>query len=169
MTAQREEVPTRPSPDDVPLLSLRGVNKSFGAVHVLQDVDFDAYAGQVTALVGDNGAGKSTLIKGIAGIYGFDSGEYLFEGRPVTVHSPKQANALGIEVVYQDLALCNNLSASANVFLGREIKKRLGPIAWLDHRAMAKRAGELFGELKSETRPRDLVKQMSGGQRQAVA
>src|SRR5207342_3982609 len=89
-----------------PLLSLRGVNKSFGAVHVLQDVDLDASAGKVTALVGDNGAGKTTLIKGIAGIYGFDSGTYTFEGKPATVASPKDANALGIEVVYQDLALC---------------------------------------------------------------
>src|SRR5689334_23792331 len=86
-----------------PILSLRGINKSFGAVSVLQQVDFDAYAGEVTALVGDNGAGKSTLVKGVAGIYGFDDGEYLYEGNRVHVHNPKQASALGIEVVYQDL------------------------------------------------------------------
>src|SRR5436309_964123 len=95
--------------DGSPLLSLRDINKSFGAVHVLRDVDLDVYAGQVTALVGDNGAGKSTLIKCIAGIYPFDSGEMLFDGSRVSIHDPKQANALGIEVVYQDLALCDNL------------------------------------------------------------
>ncbi len=102
-----------------PLLSLRGIQKSFGAVHVLKGVNLDAYPGQVTALVGDNGAGKSTLIKGIAGIYTFDNGEYTFDGKPVTVHSPKEANALGIEVVYQDLALCDNLDVVQNMFLGR--------------------------------------------------
>ena len=104
-----------------PLLSLRNVQKSFGAVHVLRGVDLDVRAGQVTALVGDNGAGKSTLIKGIAGIHAFDEGEYTFEGSPVTVHGPKDANALGIEVVYQDLALCDNLDVVQNMFLGREL------------------------------------------------
>ena len=89
-----------------PLLSLRGMNKSFGAVHVLKDAGIDAWAGKVTALVGDNGAGKSTLVKGMAGIYSFDSGDYRFDGQTVHVHSPKQSAALGIEVVYQDLALC---------------------------------------------------------------
>ena len=103
-----------------PLLQLRGINKSFGAVHVLHDVDLSIYPGQVTALVGDNGAGKSTLVKTIAGIYGFDSGEYLFEGKPVSVHSPKDAAELGIEIVYQDLALCDNLDIVENMFLGRE-------------------------------------------------
>ena len=102
-----------------PLLSLRNIQKSFGAVHVLRGVDLDVRAGQVTALVGDNGAGKSTLIKGVAGIHAFDEGEYLFEGRPVTVHGPKDANALGIEVVYQDLALCDNLDVVHNMFLAR--------------------------------------------------
>jgi D-xylose transport system ATP-binding protein len=151
----------------VPLLSLRGVNKSFGAVHVLQDVDFDAYAGQVTALVGDNGAGKSTLIKGIAGIYGFDSGEYLFEGRPVTVHSPKQANALGIEVVYQDLALCDNLDIVHNLFLGREVTKN----GQLDEDTMERRATETLAALSVRTVKsiRQHVASLSGGQRQTVA
>ena len=106
-----------------PLLSLRGVNKSFGAVHVLQEVDLDVHPGEVTALVGDDGAGKSTLIKGTAGIYAFDSGSYTFEGQSVHVTNPKQANALGIEVVYQDLALCDNLDIVHNLFLGREITK----------------------------------------------
>ena len=121
MTATDTE---RPVPaTGTPLLSLRGIEKSFGAVHVLQGVDFDIHPGKVTALVGDNGAGKSTLIKGIAGIHAFDKGEYLFDGKPVHVHSPRDANALGIEVVYQDLALCDNLDVVHNMFLGREQKK----------------------------------------------
>jgi D-xylose transport system ATP-binding protein len=149
------------------LLSLRGVNKSFGAVHVLQDVDFDAYPGQVTALVGDNGAGKSTLIKGIAGIYGFDSGSYSFEGTPVTVTNPKQANALGIEVVYQDLALCDNLDIVHNLFLGREITKG----GRLDEAAMERRATETLASLSVRTVKsiRQQVASLSGGQRQTVA
>ncbi len=114
-----EVVPHAP-PSGEPLLSLRGIDKSFGAVQVLRDVDLDVYSGQVTALVGDNGAGKSTLIKGVAGIHAFDSGDYIFDGEHVTVHDPKAANALGIEVVYQDLALCNNLDVVDNMFLGRE-------------------------------------------------
>ena len=91
--------PTPSTADAAPLLSLRNIQKSFGAVHVLRGVDLDVRPGQVTALVGDNGAGKSTLIKGIAGIHAFDEGEYLFDGQPVTVHGPRDANALGIEVV----------------------------------------------------------------------
>ena len=109
-----------------PLLSMRGINKSFGAVHVLHDVDFDIYRGQVTALVGDNGAGKSTLVKCLAGIYGIDAGQVSFDGRPVTIHSPREASSLGIEVVYQDLALCDNLDIVENMFLGRERTNRLG-------------------------------------------
>ena len=150
-----------------PLLSLRGVNKSFGAVQVLQGVDFDAWAGKVTALVGDNGAGKSTLIKGIAGIYGFDSGEYLFDGDPVTVHNPKHANALGIEVVYQDLALADNLDIVHNLFLGREITKG----GRLDEAAMERRATETLAGLSVRTVKsiRQQVASLSGGQRQTVA
>ena len=150
-----------------PMLSLRGVNKSFGAVHVLQGVDLDAYAGQVTALVGDNGAGKSTLIKGVAGIYGFDSGDYSFEGTPVTVHNPKQANALGIEVVYQDLALCDNLDIVHNLFLGRELTKG----GRLDEDAMERRAVETLAGLSVRTvkSVRQQVASLSGGQRQTVA
>src|ERR1700754_5187294 len=106
-----------------PLLSLRGINKHFCAVHVLRDVDFDVRAGRVTALVGDNGAGKSTLIKAIAGINAFDDGEMRFEGEPVTVRGPKDANALGIEIVYQDLALSDNLDVVNNMFLGRDLKQ----------------------------------------------
>ena len=150
-----------------PLLSLRGVNKHFGAVHVLQGVNFDAYAGQVTALVGDNGAGKSTLIKGIAGIYAFDSGDYTFAGDPVTVHNPRQANALGIEVVYQDLALCDNLDIVHNLFLGREIKKG----GLLDEATMERRATETLASLSVRTVKsiRQQVASLSGGQRQTVA
>src|SRR6202042_2912667 len=133
------------------------------------EVDMALEAGEVLGLMGDNGAGKSTLVKVIAGNFPPTHGEIRLGGEPVHFHKPVEARAKGIEVVYQDLALCNNLSAAANVFLGREIKKNAGPFRWLDHGAMIKKAGELFGELKSETRPRDLVRQMSGGQRQAVA
>ena len=109
MTTMTTEAGNTAATGGTPLLQLRGVNKSFGAVQVLHDVDLTVRLGRVTALVGDNGAGKSTLIKGVAGIHAFDSGDYVFEGQTVHVHNPKQANALGIEVVYQDLALCDNL------------------------------------------------------------
>ncbi len=150
-----------------PLLSLRNVQKSFGAVHVLRGVDLDVRPGQVTALVGDNGAGKSTLIKGIAGIHGFDEGEYLFEGNRVHVHGPKDANALGLEVVYQDLALCDNLDVVQNMFLGRE----LGSSAALDEDTMESRARETLDGLSVRTlrSVRTAVASLSGGQRQTVA
>ncbi len=153
----------------MPVLEMRNIVKHFGAIHALNDVDLSIEPGEVLGLMGDNGAGKSTLVKIIAGNFPPTAGRVLLEGEAQHFGKPVEARQKGIEVVYQDLALCNNLSAAANVFLGREIKKGLGPIRWLDHAAMAKRAGELFGELKSETRPRDLVRQMSGGQRQAVA
>jgi D-xylose transport system ATP-binding protein len=150
-----------------PLLSLRGIHKSFGAVSVLRGVDIDVRPGHVTALVGDNGAGKSTLIKGIAGIHGFDEGEYFFEGRPVKVHGPKDANGLGIEVVYQDLALCDNLDVVDNMFLGRE----LGPSVRLNDTAMELRARETLDGLSVRTLKsvRTHVAALSGGQRQTVA
>jgi D-xylose transport system ATP-binding protein len=150
-----------------PLLQLRGIQKSFGAVHVLRGVDLDVTAGEVTALVGDNGAGKSTLIKGIAGIHSFDAGEYRFDGQPVTVHGPKDASALGIEVVYQDLALCDNLDVVHNMFLGRELRKgRL-----LDEDTMERRARETLDGLSVRTLQlvRNKVASLSGGQRQTVA
>ena len=158
---------TGSTPDPSALLSLRGVNKSFGAVQVLTGVDFDCYAGEVTALVGDNGAGKSTLIKGIAGIYGFDSGRYVFEGQDVSVHSPKQANSIGIEVVYQDLALCDNLDIVDNLFLGRELTKA----GRLDEATMERRAKETLAGLSVRTVKsiRQQVASLSGGQRQTVA
>jgi simple sugar transport system ATP-binding protein len=153
----------------VPVLELKGVSKYFGAIHALTEVDLKLDAGEVLGLMGDNGAGKSTLVKVIAGNFPPSHGEIRISDESVHFSKPVEAREKGVEVVYQDLALCNNLSAAANVFLGREIKKGFGPLRWLDHAAMARRAGELFTELKSETRPRDLVRQMSGGQRQAVA
>lgn len=150
-----------------PLLELRGINKSFGAVHVLHDVDFAVRPGQVTALVGDNGAGKSTLVKTIAGIYAADSGQRLFEGRPVDINSPKDAAALGIEVVYQDLALADNLDIVENMFLGRE--ERQGFV--LDEATMEARARETLASLSVRTvkSVRQSVASLSGGQRQTVA
>jgi simple sugar transport system ATP-binding protein len=153
----------------VPILELRSVSKHFGAIHALNDVNLELEAGQVLGLMGDNGAGKSTLVKVIAGNFPPSHGQVFIGGEAVHFTKPVEAREKGVEVVYQDLALCNNLSAAANVFLGREIKKGFGMLRWLDHAAMAQRAGELFTELKSETRPRDLVRDMSGGQRQAVA
>ena len=152
---------------DTPLLQLKAINKSFGPVHVLRNVDLSVYEGQVTALVGDNGAGKSTLIKGVAGIYPFDSGEYLFEGKATKVHDPKEANALGIEVVYQDLALCDNLDVVHNMFLGREETKT----GVLDEIGMEKRATETLKGLSVRTLKsvRQQVSSLSGGQRQTVA
>lgn len=149
------------------LLTLSKVNKSFGAVHVLRDVDFSVRPGRVTALVGDNGAGKSTLIKAIAGIHAFDNGSYTFEGEEVHVADPKHANALGIEVVYQDLALCDNLDVVHNMFLGRELKK--GPA--LDEAEMEQRATKTLAGLSVRTLKsvRQNVASLSGGQRQTVA
>jgi simple sugar transport system ATP-binding protein len=151
------------------VLELRDIAKHFGAIEALKGVDVDLEAGEVLGLMGDNGAGKSTLVKIIAGNFPPSDGEIRLEGRTCHFHRPIDARAEGIEVVYQDLALCDNLTAAANVFLGREAKKRFGLFRFLDYAAMYARAGALFAELKSETRPRDLVRQMSGGQRQAVA
>ena len=151
------------------LLELRNIAKHFGAIEALKGVDLDLEPGEVLGLMGDNGAGKSTLVKVIAGNFPPSEGEIRLGGRACHFHKPVDARAEGIEVVYQDLALCDNLTAAANVFLGREVKKKMALVRILDYRAMYERAATLFAELKSETRPRDLVKQMSGGQRQAVA
>jgi len=150
-------------------LQLDGIAKHYGAIQALRGVDLTIRRGEAVGLMGDNGAGKSTLMKIIAGNFPPSHGTIKVEGREVHMHRPIDARNLGIEIVYQDLALCDNLTAAANVFLGRELKKKWGPISFLDHGGMFKRAGELFRELKSETRPYDLVKSMSGGQRQAVA
>ena len=150
-----------------PVLRLRGVNKSFGPVDVLKNVDIDAYAGEVISLVGDNGAGKSTLVKCIGGTYQIDSGEYLYEGKPVTVHSPRDSAALGIEIVYQDLALADNLDIVQNMFLGRERHRGL----ILDEISMEKAAQEALASLSVRTvkSVRQRVSSLSGGQRQTVA
>jgi len=151
------------------VLALRGIVKHFGAIEALRGVDLTLHSGEVLGLMGDNGAGKSTLLKIIAGNYPPTAGEILIDGEPQHFLEPKDARERGIEVVYQDLALCDNLTAAENVFLGRELWRRIGPLRVLDYGRMFQRAGELFAELKSETRPRDLVRSMSGGQRQAVA
>lgn len=150
-----------------PTLEVRGGRKNFGAVHALRGVDLVARAGEVTALVGDNGAGKSTMIKCIAGIFPFDAGEVLFEGETTHISSPADANALGLEVVYQDLALCDNLDIVHNMFLGRELKKGFR----LDESAMETRAAEVLASLSVRTvrSIRQHVASLSGGQRQTVA
>jgi simple sugar transport system ATP-binding protein len=151
------------------ILELSGISKHFGAIQALTHVSLSLNPGEVVGLMGDNGAGKSTLVKIIAGNYPPSSGTIHMLGRKVTFHKPGDARAEGIEIVYQDLALCNNLTAAANVYLGRELEKGVWPLRVLDYTTMFQRAAELFAELKSETRPRDLVRRMSGGQRQAVA
>ena len=151
------------------ILELRHVAKHFGAIEAVKDVSFSLNAGEVIGLMGDNGAGKSTLVKMIAGNFRPSSGSILMDGQDIVMHRPVEARQHGIEIVHQDLALCDNLTAAANVFLGRELRLGFGPIKILDYATMYRRAGEIFTELKSETRPRDLVKKMSGGQRQAVA
>ena len=151
------------------MLQLRSVGMQFGAVEALQSVDLDLAPGEVVGLMGDNGAGKSTLLKIVAGNFAPTSGEVRLDKRAVEL-TPLSAREHGIEAVYQDLALCDNLSAAANVFLGRELSRRLlGVLPVLDHAAMRRRSAELFVELGSDTRPADLVRRMSGGQRQAVA
>ncbi|RSM83712.1 sugar ABC transporter ATP-binding protein [Amycolatopsis sp. WAC 01375] len=150
-----------------PSLELKQLNKSFGPVHVLHDVDFNVRAGEVTALVGDNGAGKSTLVKSIAGIHGYDSGTVKFQGEPVNIHGPRDAADLGIEVVYQDLALAENLDIVQNMFLGRERGSK-----WLlDEASMEKAARETLASLSVRTvkSVRTPVSALSGGQRQTVA
>jgi D-xylose transport system ATP-binding protein len=158
----------REAPSTSPILELRGVSKHFGAVQALFEVDFHVASGEVMALVGDNGAGKSTLIKCIAGIHPIDSGEVVFEGSTVNIHGPKDAAALGIEVVYQDLALADNLDVVQNMYLGRE---ELGTLRRLDETAMEKRASETLAGLSVTTirSVRQTVAGLSGGQRQSVA
>jgi simple sugar transport system ATP-binding protein len=151
------------------ILELAGVSKHFSAIQALIDVSLTLNPGEVIGLMGDNGAGKSTLVKIVAGNYAPSGGTITMQGRKVAFQNPADSRAEGIEVVYQDLALCDNLTAAENVYLGRELTRGVGPLRVLDYRAMFKRAGELFAELKSETRPRDLVRRMSGGRRQAVA
>jgi D-xylose transport system ATP-binding protein len=152
----------------IPTLELRGVEKSFGPVHALTSVNFSAKAGEVTALVGDNGAGKTTLVKCIGGSYQLDAGEFRFEGTPVSLHGPRDAAALGISIVYQDLALCENLDIVQNMFLGRE---RLTGLRTLDENTMEQLARGALDSLSVRTvrSVRQLVANLSGGQRQTIA
>src|SRR5256714_10789095 len=151
-----------------PTLEVRGMSKSFGSVQALTDVDFEVRDGEVMALVGDNGAGKSTLIKCIAGIHPADSGEVLFDGEPVNIHGPKEAASLGIEVVYQDLALCDNLDVVQNMYLGREAHDRFQR---LKEPIMEAKTAEVMKGLSVTTIKsiRQTVATLSGGQRQSVA
>ncbi len=153
---------------DTPLLEVRNASKAFGAVQALYRVDFEVRPGEVMALVGDNGAGKSTLIKGIAGIYPFDEGQVSIDGERVNIHGPRDAARLGIEVVYQDLSLADNLDVVANMFLGRE--RTLGSLV-LDESSMERTAGETLDGLSvtTLTSVRQTVAGLSGGQRQSVA
>ncbi len=150
-----------------PILEIIDLNKSFGPVHVLHDVNFKVYPGEVTALVGDNGAGKSTLVKCVAGINSVDSGQIKFEGKRVTLGDPRDAAALGIEFVYQDLALADNLDITQNMFLGREIRR----FGFLADGEMERKAREALVSLSVRTvsSVRQLVANLSGGQRQTVA
>src|SRR3712207_847337 len=149
-----------------PILELRGVSKHFGAVVALHEVDFHVHPGEVMALVGDNGAGKSTLIKCIAGIYARDGGEIVFDGQPVEIHGPKDASRLGIEIVYQDLALADNLDVVQNMFLGRE---DLDGFRRLNETTMEARAKKTLSDLSVTTirSVRQHVAGLSGGQRQS--
>src|SRR3954469_23333796 len=155
-----------------PLLEARGIVKSFGRVRALRGASFTVNQGEVVALIGDNGAGKSTLVKTLSGVHHPDAGEIHFEGSPVTIDSPEAARALGIETVYQDLALAPDLESSANLFLGREVLRNglLGRMGFLDTATMRERTRDAFGELgvgvQDVTAP---VATFSGGQRQGVA
>jgi D-xylose transport system ATP-binding protein len=154
--------------DETPIIELRGISKSFGSVQALTDVDLKVHRGEVVALVGDNGAGKSTLIKTVAGIHAADSGEIFFEGQAVNISGPKDAARLGIEVVYQDLALCDNLDVVQNMFLGRESHDVLQR---LKEPTMEHRTAETLKSLRVTTirSTRQAVATLSGGQRQSVA
>ena len=152
---------------DVPIIELTDVVKSFGPVSVLKGVSLKAYPGKVTALVGDNGAGKSTLIKGLAGVQPYDAGSVRFDGQEVALHSPRDASRLGIEVVYQDLALCDNLDIVQNMFLGREETSA----GTFDEGRMEREASDTLRSLSVRTvkSVRQKVSSLSGGQRQTVA
>lgn len=159
-------------PTGEPILQMRGISKRFGAVQALTDVDFEVYPGEVVALVGDNGAGKSTLIKCVAGTHMADEGTIIFEGHEAKIHTPSDATHLGIETVYQDLALCDNLDVVQNMFLGREFTARAAPpLALLSRLQMEKRALEVLKSLNVTTigSVRTKVAALSGGQRQSVA
>jgi ABC-type sugar transport system ATPase subunit len=155
-----------------PLLSARNLVKRFGGLTAVRDVSLDIHPGEVVGLVGDNGAGKSTLIKCISGVYHPDAGEILFEGREVRFSRPIEARQAGIETIYQDLALAGNLDVSANIFLGREVKKRhlLGAVKTLDEDVMRSESSSILERLGIVIpQMRREIEKLSGGQRQAVA
>jgi simple sugar transport system ATP-binding protein len=154
----------------VPFITMRRISKTFGAVRALRRVDFEVAHGEIVGLVGDNAAGKSTLMKVLTGVYTPDAGEVLIDGQPVQFASPMDARAAGIEMVYQDFALVPELSVTQNIFLGREMTRRVLGLQLLDQPAMARQASELFGRLGLRIPPVDTpVRGLSGGQQQAVA
>ena len=152
-----------------PLLELTGVSKSFGPVIALDRVDLRIGAAEAVGLIGDNGAGKSTLVKILSGLFPPTTGRIRFDGREVAFASPFDARAAGIEMIYQDLALCGDLDVAANVFLGRERRRRVGPIRLLDRVAMREAARQVMRELGTDVEPDRIVGALSGGQRQLVA
>lgn len=162
--------PDHHSPADGPMLSVRGLSKSFGRVHALVDATVDLPAGQITAVIGDNGAGKSTLVRCITGVHEPDAGEVRLAGEPVSFKNPEQARAAGIETVFQDLALIEDLTVAQNLFLGRERTRGVGPVRLLDRRRMRREATEMVSRLAVNVpRVDQRVRRLSGGQRQAVA
>jgi simple sugar transport system ATP-binding protein len=164
---------TEPHRTDGPILSALGLTKRFGGVTALSDVGFELHRGEVLALAGDNGAGKSTLIKAISGVHRADEGEILYKGRRIELTNPRHAREIGIETIYQDLALADNLDVGANVFLGREpVVKAMGLLPRLDRKRMRAAAAEVLETLEIDIAPAKLglpVRSLSGGQRQAVA
>lgn len=150
-----------------PLVELRGVSKHFGGVHAVRDASLELFAGEVVGVLGHNGAGKSTLMKCLSGAHPLDAGEILIDGKPALIRSPRDARQLGIETLYQTLALADNLDAPANLFLGRELVTRFG---MLDDGAMERAARDVLERLNPHfTRLREPVRDLSGGERQCVA
>lgn len=159
------------SSQQTPIVEMRNIHKRFGAVQALRGVDLELYPGEILGLVGDNAAGKSTLMKVLSGAYLPNEGEILLNGRPAHIANPEDSRRLGIEMVYQDFALCNNLDVAANVFLGREVVRwRFGPLRWMNKRTMEQRARAMLDRLRIDiSSVRLRVENLSGGQRQAVA
>lgn len=160
-----------PNPGDkAPMVKMVQIVKQFGTITALSGVDFEVDGGEVRALLGDNGAGKSTLIKVLTGVYPPTRGTIYFEGKPIQINSPRDARAIGIETVYQDLALVNLMSISRNFFLGRELVKKFGPVSWLDMKAMNEQCRKSLNDIGIEIRSSsERVGSLSGGERQSIA
>lgn len=155
---------------ETPMVKMVQIVKRFGTITALKGVDFEVDAGEVRALLGDNGAGKSTLIKVLTGVYPPTRGAIYFEGKPIQINSPRDARAIGIETVYQDLALVNLMSISRNFFLGRELVKKLGPLSWLDIKEMNEQCRRSLADIGIEVRSAsERVGNLSGGERQSIA